>query len=202
MGQDVRCIATWNGRRSIGTASLETEDIIFRGEYRLRIPFKTVTDLTSDEGRLTVKIAEGTAIFNLGVRAQQWAERIRNPKGVLDKLGIKPEMLVSVLGVTDQWFLDELAARVEDLRVGKVARSSDVIIAAINTPKELTLFEKLQASLKQDGAFWAVRPKGSPAVSEATVMNAARDAGLVDVKVVRFSDTHTAEKFVRPKHAR
>ena len=30
-------------------------------------------------------------------------------------------------------------------------------------------------------------------------MNAARDAGLVDVKVVRFSDTHTAEKFVRPK---
>ena len=67
-----------------------------------------MTDLTSDEGRLTVTIAEGTAIFNLGVRAQHWAERIRNPKGVLDKLGIKPEMLVSVLGVTDQWFLDEL----------------------------------------------------------------------------------------------
>ena len=28
-------------------------------------------------------------------------------------------------------------------------------------------------------------------------MNAARAAGLVDVKVVRFSDTHTAEKFVQ-----
>ena len=77
-----------------------------------------------------------------------------------------------------------------------------MIIAAINTPKELTLFEKLQASLKKDGAIWAVRPKGVPEVSEATVMNAARDAGLVDVKVVRFSDTHTAEKFVRPKLAR
>jgi hypothetical protein len=202
MGQDVHCIATWNGRRSVGTASLETEDIIFRGEFRLRIPFKNISDLTSDEGRLTVKIAEGVAIFNLGVRAPQWAERIRNPKGVLDKLGIKPEMLVSVLGVTEQWFLDELTARVEDVRVGKVARSSDVIIAAVNTPKELTLFEKLQSSLKKDGAIWAVRPKGVPEVSEATVMNAARDAGLVDVKVVRFSDTHTAEKFVRPKLAR
>ena len=202
MGQDVHCIATWNGRRSIGTASLETDDILFRGEFRLRIPFKTVTDLTSDEGRLTVTIAEGTAIFNLGVRAQLWAERIRNPKGVLDKLGIKPEMLVSVLGVTDQWFLDELTTRVDDLHVGKVARSSDVIIAAINTPRDLTLFERLQASLKKDGSIWAVRPKGVPAVSEATVMNAARDAGLVDVKVVRFSDTHTAEKFVRPKLAR
>ena len=146
MGQDVHCIATWNGRRSIGTASLETDDLLFRGEFRLRIPFKTVTDLAADEGRLTVTIAEGTVIFNLGVRAQQWAERIRNPKGVLDKLGIKPEMLVSVLGVPDQWFLDELTSRVQDVRVGKVARSSDVIVAAINTPKELTVFEKLQAS--------------------------------------------------------
>jgi hypothetical protein len=202
MGQDVHCIATWNGRRSVGTASLETEDITFRGEFRLRIPFKTITDLTSDEGRLTVKIAEGTVTFNLGTRAQQWAERIRNPKGVLDKLGIKPEMLVSVLGVSDQWFIDELTLRVDDLRIGKVARSSDVIIAGINTPQELTLFEKLQASLKKDGAIWAVRPKSVPEVSEATVMNAARDAGLVDVKVVRFSDTHTAEKFVRPKLSR
>ena len=202
MGQDVHCIATWNGRRSIGTASLETDDILFRGEFRLRIPLKTVTDLASDEGRLTVKIAEGTATFNLGVRAQQWAERIRNPKGVLDKLGIKPEMLVCVLGVRDQWFLDELTSRVENLHVGKVARSSDVIIAAIETPRELTLFDKLQASMKKDGAIWAVRPKGVPEVSEVTVMNAARGAGLVDVKVVRFSDTHTAEKFVRPKLAR
>ena len=49
MGQDVHCIATWNGRRSVGTASLETEDIIFRGEFRLRIPFKTISDL--DVGR-------------------------------------------------------------------------------------------------------------------------------------------------------
>jgi hypothetical protein len=202
MGQDVHCIATWNGRRSVGTVSLETEDIIFRGEFRLRIPFRNINDLTSEEGRLTVKIAEGVATFNLGARAPQWAERIRNPKGVLDKLGIKPEMLVSVLGVSEQWFLDELTARVEDVRVGKVARSSDVIIAAVNTSEELILFEKLQSSLKKDGAIWAVRPKGVPEVSEATVMNAARDAGLVDVKVVRFSDTHTAEKFVRPKLAR
>jgi hypothetical protein len=33
-------------------------------------------------------------------------------------------------------------------------------------------------------------------------MKAGKDAGLVDVKVVRFSDTHTAEKFVIPVTAR
>jgi len=30
------------------------------------------------------------------------------------------------------------------------------------------------------------------------VMTAARNVGLVDVKVVRFSETHTAEKWVVP----
>jgi hypothetical protein len=29
-------------------------------------------------------------------------------------------------------------------------------------------------------------------------MKAGKTAGLVDVKVVRFSDTHTAEKYVIP----
>jgi hypothetical protein len=202
MGHDVHCIATWNERRSVGTASLETEELLFRGEFRLRIPFKTITDVVVASGRLTVKVAEGTATFNLGPRADQWANRIRNPKGVLDKMGIKPESLVSVVGIEDGWFLDDLRTRVDEPRVGKVARNSDVIIVAINEPRDLAAFSRLQASLKADGAIWAVRPKGTPEVSESTVMNAARQAGLVDVKVVRFSDTHTAEKFVRPKLSR
>jgi hypothetical protein len=33
-------------------------------------------------------------------------------------------------------------------------------------------------------------------------MAAGKAAGLVDVKVVRFSETHTAEKFVIPKSRR
>jgi hypothetical protein len=34
------------------------------------------------------------------------------------------------------------------------------------------------------------------------VLNAGRDAGLVDIKVVSYSPTHTALKFVRPKAKR
>jgi hypothetical protein len=185
MGQHVHCIATWNGRRSVGTASLESEELLFRGEFRLRISFKSVADLGVQQGMLTLKTPEGTASFNLGARADLWAERIRNPRGVLEKLGIKPEWLVSVVGVSDRWFLDELAGRVEHLQVGKLARNSDVIFAGVNTARDLRQFEALQASLKSDGAIWAIRPKGVAEVSEAIVMNAARDAGLVDVKVVR-----------------
>jgi hypothetical protein len=202
MGQELHCIATWNERRSVGTASLETEELRFRGEFRLRIPFKTITDLAVASGRLTVTVVEGIATFNLGPRAEQWAERIRNPKSVLEKMGIKPESVVSVVGIDDKWFLDDLRTCVDEPRVGRVARNSDVIIVAINKARDLAAFTRLQASLKANGALWAVRPKGTPEVSESTVMNAARAAGLVDVKVVRFSTTHTAEKFVRPKLSR
>jgi hypothetical protein len=202
MGQELHCIATWNERRSVGTASLENEELRFRGEFRLRIPFKTITDLAVADGRLAVTVVEGIATFNLGPRADQWAERIRNPKSVLEKMGIKPESLVSVIGIDDKWFLDDLRTRVDEPRVGRVARNSDVIIVAINKARDLAAFTRLQVSLKANGALWAVRPKGTPEVSESTVMNAARAAGLVDVKVVRFSNTHTAEKFVRPKLSR
>src|SRR5205823_5147140 len=61
---------------------------------------------------------------------------------------------------------------------------------------------KLRASLKSNGALWVIRPKGRPEISERAVMAAGKAAGLVDVKVVSYSPTHTAEKFVIPVKAR
>ena len=49
-----------------------------------------------------------------------------------------------------------------------------------------------------DGAIWVVRPKGRQEITEQDTMAAGKAAGLVDVKVVGFSETHTAEKFVVP----
>ena len=54
------------------------------------------------------------------------------------------------------------------------------------------------AWLQPAGAAWVVRRKGDPVVSERASMAAGKKAGLVDVKVVSFSDTHTAEKYVIP----
>ena len=52
--------------------------------------------------------------------------------------------------------------------------------------------------LKADGVLWTLRPKGSDDLKEAEMMRAGQDAGLVDVKVVSFSNVLTAEKFVIP----
>lgn len=62
--------------------------------------------------------------------------------------------------------------------------------------------EKLKSYLKPEGAIWIIRPKGVTAITENDVMVGGKKAGLVDVKVARFSDTHTAEKFVIPKSKR
>ena len=42
-----------------------------------------------EEAHCTVRYGEAT--FELGPKAERWAERIRNPKSLLDKLGVKPE---------------------------------------------------------------------------------------------------------------
>ena len=63
-------------------------------------------------------------------------------------------------------------------------------------------FIHLDLSLKPNGALWVIRPKGRPEISERAVMAAGKAAGLVDVKVVGFSPTHTAEKFVIPVSGR
>ena len=47
-------------------------------------------------------------------------------------------------------------------------------------------------------ALWVVYPKGKKEITENEVLAAGRKAGLKDVKVVGFSPTHTALKFVIP----
>lgn len=55
---------------------------------------------------------------------------------------------------------------------------------------------KLKANLKPGGALWLIYPKGVPEIKEIEVIRAGRAAEMKDVKVARFSATHTALKFV------
>ena len=52
--------------------------------------------------------------------------------------------------------------------------------------------------MKGTAALWIVYPKGQKHITENDVLAAGRKSGLKDVKVVGFSTTHTAEKFVIP----
>ena len=74
----------------------------------------------------------------------------------------------------------------------------DMIFALFRHRHDLRRLRSLVGRLKPAGVLWTLRPKGSPELKEAEMMQAGKDAGLVDVKVVSFSDELTAEKFVIP----
>jgi hypothetical protein len=123
-------------------------------------------------------------------------------KPLLDKLGVKPHYRVTVIGVEDESFLSLLRGRVGDVTVGRTRASSDLIFYGAPTRKALARLKTLRKSLAPDGALWTVRPKGTKEITESDTMAAGKEAGLVDVKVVSFSPTHTAEKFVIPLASR
>jgi len=52
--------------------------------------------------------------------------------------------------------------------------------------------------MKGATGLWIVYPKGQESITENDVIAAGRKTGLKDVKVVGFSRTHTALKFVVP----
>jgi hypothetical protein len=203
VGAEATCTARFKGQIARGKARLETEVLQFRGgDLRLSIPFKQVSKITARDGTLSITFADGTASFDLGPAAPRWADKIQHPPSRLQKIGVKADWRVSAIGVDDTAFLNELEAASAHLSIGRSVKDCDAIFFGATKEAELARLEKLKASLKPNGALWIIRPKGRPEISERATMAAGKAAGLVDVKVVGFSPTHTAEKFVIPVSAR
>ena len=116
----------------------------------------------------------------------------------VEKLGIKKGSDVLVLGIEgDTVFMKELrgaGAKVRTVGTG----AADMIFAMFHHRDDLRRLAPLVPRLRADGVLWTLRPKGSRDLTESEMMRAGQDAGLVDVKVVSFSDVLTAEKFVIP----
>jgi hypothetical protein len=202
MGLEAVCNVRYKRRSSQGKALLETSELIFRGEFRLKIPFSDIKSYEAKRGDLIVRFSAGVATFELGKQAEKWALKIRYPKGLLDKLGVKPDSRVCVLGAGDARFLDDLRQRSDSVAVGRRCKDADIAFLGASAQAELRRLAPLIASIKRDGAIWVVYPKGRREITEAQVMAAGKAAGLVDTKIVSFSDTHSALKLVIPLAAR
>lgn len=201
MGQEAICKASFGGKTSQGKARLETEELIFRGDFRIAIPFRQIRSLHARDGKLTIRFPEGETTFELGPQAEKWADKIKNPKSLLDKLGVKAESKVVVMGVNDEAFLKQLAARLSKPAATRLGRDADIIFFGVAAREGLEQLSRIKKALQPSGAIWVIRPKGTPAIKDMDVIAAGKAAGLVDVKVAAFSPTHTAEKLVIPlKH--
>lgn len=203
MGLEAVCRVRVNDEVSAAKALLETSELIVRGGMRLRIPFSSITSVEARDGELVITHGGGEAALALGPKAKTWAEKIKNPKGLLDKLGVKPGMRVAVVNVEDEDFLTQLGERVPKLAEPKPGAELDVLFYGVEEKEGLEWLESLRKAIKPSGVIWVVAPKGKGTpVTESDVMVGAKVAGLVDVKVAAFSATHTAHKFVVPKERR
>ena len=200
MGYDASCTLRIDGAAHKGTAWLEHKDLVFRGPARLVIPLASISQATADGGVLRVEFSGRVAELEIGdAAATKWAKRITNPPSRLDKLGVKPGMRVALLDLKDPVFEAELAGRdARVVRSGGGRARVDLLFYRASHRDALEQLAALKDRIEPDGALWVVRPKGRAEITESETMAAGKRAGLVDVKVVSFSDADTAEKFVIP----
>ena len=200
MGLEAKTVALMEGVERSGTLWLEGDHLLFRApEYRFKIPFASMKSAAVDGGALMIKVDRGGASFALGAAtAAQWLERIRNPKSLLDKLGVKPEHSVGIAGIEEESFLEQLRERLNTPPSARLKQNLDIVFVGLATPADFARIAKARAALAPAGALWLVYPKGGKSVTEAAVRAATAALCLVDTKVASFSASHTAVKVVIP----
>lgn len=199
MGNEATCKVRFGKRESEGKALLETSEVLFRGDFRLKIPFSNIKSAKTVDGELRLQTAEGLACFRLGAGASgKWLEKILHPKSRIEKLGVKAGAKVSLLGGFEAGFLSEVHALSKSVTKGKVAADPDHIFFAADSKEDFSALSKTAKAMSGAAALWIVYPKGLKRITENDVLAAGRKVGLKDVKVVGFSATHTALKFVIP----
>jgi hypothetical protein len=202
MGNEASCTLRSGKQTSSGKALLETSEIVFRPDDRsprVKIPFASMKSVTAVDGELRIEATEGAIVLDLGPVAEKWRDKILHPKSRVEKLGLKIAANISLLGEFDQDFVKELRAANSQITAGKIDAASEVIFLAVDLAKQLpSSVAKAAKDVTGSKALWIVYPKGKKEVTENDVLKAGRKVGLKDVKVVGFSPTHTALKFVLP----
>jgi hypothetical protein len=160
MGDVLECNARFKDQVSAGKALLEADDMIFRGDFRVAIQLKQIKSVSAQNGDLEVIFPQGTLILELGPAAEKWANKIRNPRSLLDKLGIKSGSKVSVLGIKDQAFWSQLDEKGVAAFKGRPRKGSQIILLAAEDRNALKKIASLKDYILEDGAIWVVAPKG------------------------------------------
>jgi len=199
MGNEAKCVLRVGGKRHEGKALLETNELIFRGaECRVKIAFSEMRNVTAQDGELRVKTQSGATVFEVGAVAGKWREKILHPKTRVEKLGVKSGVRVALLGAVEDAFARELRKSKAEVVNGSAGDSAALLFLPVEEQSGLRNIAKAAKKLKGAAGLWVIYPKGKKEITEVDVISAGRAAGLKDVKVVGFSETHTALKFVIP----
>jgi methylmalonyl-CoA mutase cobalamin-binding subunit len=205
VGQEIATQLRLDGRIIDVTALLETDTLVFRGGATMTIPFAEMFSVEASSGWLELKTPRGLLLLELGPKAEVWKEKIKNPKALVEKLGLDATKKVAVVGKLDA----ELRADIDGsgAKVAKTARGKDfdVVFLAAYAKKDLEKVAAAKETIAEDGAIWIVYPKATatgvkvdPELTERAVLTAGRTLTLTDNKQVKVNDDLTAVRFVIP----
>ena len=144
-------------------------------------------------------------MLELGPKAEVWRERIKNPKVLVEKLGLSETKKVCVVGKLDADLRADIDA--SGAKVAKSARGKDfdVVFVAANVKKDLEKLPAIKETIVPDGVIWIVYPKTTasgvkvdPELTERAVLTAGRTLTLTDNKQVKINEDLTAVRFVIP----
>ncbi len=198
MGQEYDGTVTVGGQKVKCRGDFGSDRVRLSGGKRGDVPYKQVEVVSTAKGLLKLRI-DGTSLeFPVGSTVDRLANKIRSPATRLEKMGLKPGLAVAVVGPQDKSFLDELRKAGVAFRDGRPSSPQDAVVYAAKSLDDLAAIAELAGCIKPDGGLWIVYRKGKRDPSEMDVIGAGRAAGLKDIKVARFSETHTALKFVVP----
>lgn len=209
MGYEAKCRArvddgAGNVREADATVLLETDEVIVRGDARVRVPRSSIQKISTRAGVLTIAAPPTVVTLTLGDdAATKWKKKLEEPpKRLIDKLDVKPGAKVWLLGVNEQRLESQLAERTDRLTRGTSATECDVVFVGVEKEKDLDRIARALNGLADAGAIWVIHRKGPTGIADTNIFERAKALGLAYTKVARVSETHTAEKLVRPAASR
>lgn len=209
MGYETRCavrVVDGTGARTADAATvlLETDDLIVRGDARIKVPRRAIQRVTARAGVVTITSPDATVSLTLGAdAAARWKRKLEEaPKPLIDKLDVKPGAKVWLWHISDAALRDEVTRRAASVSTGRSASACDVVFVEVRSEGDLDRVDRAARAIVPNGAIWVVHPKGKAGVSDTSIFGRARQIGLTYTKVARISDVLSAEKLVWPKAAR
>ena len=198
MGREAICECTFDGTTTKVKALLESEELILRGDIRLRAPLHALHHVRVESESLCFNLDKGPIRLDLGAAAaKSWAKKIKTPpRSLADKLGITGKTVRTIGPISDRALDSALnsAARIS-------ARKPDLILSCVDTPESLAAtLQEAKAQLARSVPIWLVYRKGpGHPLNESAIRTTLRANGLMDTKVASVSAELTALRFSLPK---
>jgi hypothetical protein len=199
MGREVMTIVKTSSATATAEVLLESNEIICRGELKLKFSFSAMKSLKSVDGWLKFKCDGEDVAIHLEDAADAWLKRIKNPPSRATKLRVKKDDSVLLLGAIEDDVKPELTAARAKI-VAKLSDRPSVVLYFIETLVELKKLSSIEKSLADGGAVWVLWPKGADvAVRHEDVVSAGRACGLNQTISIGFSPRFTGLRLVRAK---